>query len=66
MYSVLNLFLAHPKISFLDYLDFEEKSKEKHEYHNGKLRIMPGGTSTHNKIGGNISFLVGRELREKN
>ena len=65
MYLVLNIFLNHPKISFLDYLDFEEKSEQKHEYHNGKLRIMPGGTSTHNKIGANISRIVGNALIEK-
>lgn len=64
MYTVLNLFLSHPKLSLLEYLNFEEKSKEKHEFHNGKLRLTPGGTSTHNKIAISIGWAVTNALIE--
>lgn len=33
-----------------EYLELEERSQEKHEYYNGKIKTMPGGTPTHNQI----------------
>lgn len=31
-----------------EYLELEEKAKEKHEYHNGEIITMTGGTTNHN------------------
>lgn len=45
-------------MSFEQYLDFEEKSEVKHEFDNGKLIEMPGGTYYHNKIGMRIGTLL--------
>jgi Uma2 family endonuclease len=34
-----------------EYLELEEKAEYKHEYRNGKIIPMTGGTTNHNKIG---------------
>jgi Uma2 family endonuclease len=33
-----------------EYLTLEEKATDKHEYRNGEIVIMPGGTTNHNQI----------------
>jgi Uma2 family endonuclease len=33
-----------------EYLELEEKAEYKHEYRNGKIIPMTGGTTNHNKI----------------
>ena len=37
-----------------EYLAFEEKADYKHEYRNGKIVAMTGGTTNHNEIAGNF------------
>ena len=37
-----------------EYLAFEEKAKYKHEYRNGEIVAMTGGTTNHNEIAGNF------------
>lgn len=37
-----------------EYLAIEENSEIKHEYHDGEIIPMTGGTTTHNKIAGNF------------
>ena len=44
--------------SFAEYLALEEKSEVKHEFHNGKLLPMAGGTFNHNLIATTISALL--------
>ena len=41
--------------SLKEYFSILEKSKEKLEYHNGKIYAMAGGTSNHNAISVNMS-----------
>jgi Uma2 family endonuclease len=41
-----------------EYFALEEKSEEKHEYHNGKIITMPGGSIPHSKIGVNIARIL--------
>jgi Uma2 family endonuclease len=45
-------------MNFDEYLDFEEKSEVKHEFDNGKLIEMSGGTFYHNKIGSRMNALL--------
>ena len=45
-------------LSFTEYLAFEEKSEVKHEFHDGKLIQMAGGTHNHNTISANIIGLL--------
>ncbi len=37
-----------------EYLQLEERSRDKHEYFNGKIKFMAGGAGPHNLIMGNI------------
>ena len=37
-----------------EYLNLELTAKYKHEFHDGEIIAMPGGTINHSKIGGNI------------
>lgn len=37
-----------------EYFALEEQSETKHEYHNGEIVPMTGGTTNHNKISGNF------------
>ncbi|MEC4895253.1 MAG: Uma2 family endonuclease [Oscillatoria sp. PMC 1051.18] len=37
-----------------EYLELEEKAESKHEYQDGKITLMAGGTTNHNKIAGNF------------
>ena len=41
-----------------EYLELEERSLTKHEYHNGKILEMAGGTTTHNQL----TMTVGAEI----
>ncbi len=44
-----------PKVyTFEEYLRREEKSVEKHEFYNGKIIKMPGGTDIHSEIAANV------------
>ena len=41
-----------------EYLEAETASEERHEYTNGEIRLMTGGTPNHNKISGNLFFAL--------
>jgi len=41
-----------------EYLNLEEKSEEKHEYHNGEIIPMTGGTTNHNLLAGKFYALL--------
>lgn len=45
-----------------EYLALEETSSEKHEYVNGRLYAMAGGTNAHDRIGNNIRALINIHL----
>ncbi len=42
------------KLSVQEYLEQERSSNVRHEYENGEVRTMPGGTKEHSGIGRNI------------
>jgi Uma2 family endonuclease len=46
-----------------EYFEFELGSAERHEYDNGELRLMTGGTPNHNRICRNL--LIALELAFK-
>lgn len=48
-----------------EYLEFETASEERHEYVNGEIRLMPGGTPDHNEIAINLATLLKSTLRGK-
>lgn len=47
--------VRQPKVyTFEEYLHREEKAVEKHEFYNGKIIKMPGGTDIHSEIAANV------------
>lgn len=53
---------APGRISFLEYLELERKSPEKHEYRGGELFLMSGGSPNHARLGVRMSSLLDRYL----
>ena len=48
-----------------EYLSLEVDSEERHEYINGEIIIMPGGTLNHNKIALNLSATLNFALKRQ-
>ncbi len=53
-------------LSYSDYISVEETTGIKHEYHDGMVVAMSGGTLEHALIGGKIFNLVSIHIGEKN
>lgn len=53
---------AHARYTFDDYLEIEEDSGVKHEFVNGQILAMSGGTPNHAGITTNVSRLIGNSL----
>jgi Uma2 family endonuclease len=51
------------KVTPREYLEWEESATEKHEYRDGKIVQMAGGTTNHNEIIGNIYLALRLGLR---
>lgn len=56
--------LSPQKVSVEDYLRAEEKSMHKHEYHNGIIKKMAGGTFNHDNLAGKAVTLINLFLEE--
>ena len=54
-----------PKLSFADYLQIEIDSDIKHEYHDGQIYALAGGTLNHATISGNVFREIGNHLKVK-
>jgi Uma2 family endonuclease len=52
-----------PKLTPEEYFIWEEKQLLRHEYLNGELYAMSGGTQNHGRIASNIIFIVKGHLR---
>ena len=48
-----------------EYLNFEVNSSERHEYINGEIRPMTGGTPNHNQITGNLYATLNFALKRQ-
>ncbi len=48
-----------------EYLEFEVAAEERHEYVNGEIRLMTGGTPDHNELAINLATLIKAALRGK-
>ncbi|MFM7219841.1 MAG: Uma2 family endonuclease [Nodosilinea sp.] len=48
-----------------EYLEFETVAEERHEYVNGEIRPMTGGTPDHNELAINLATLLKSALRGK-
>jgi Uma2 family endonuclease len=49
----------YPKMSQLEFLEWERKQEYKHEYVNGEVLAMSGASFKHNQISTNIIIDVG-------
>ena len=54
------------KLTPEEYLEFERKSEERHEYFDGEIFAMAGAKRRHNTAATNLSGLVWQHLRGKN
>ncbi|MBK9017686.1 MAG: Uma2 family endonuclease [Saprospiraceae bacterium] len=54
------------RYSLEEYFEMEEKSEEKHEFHNGKIILMPGGSVPHSKIAVNITSILNYWIEANN
>ena len=50
-------------VSYEDYLAYEQRSDDKHEYVAGQIYAMVGTTDRHNVIAGNIYVALRAQLR---
>lgn len=62
----MNKALAHKLFSVDEYLEFEEKSKQKHEYIDGEVLLMAGASRRHSRIASNIGGELFGQLKGKN
>jgi Uma2 family endonuclease len=46
------------------YLEWEDAQEERHEYNNGVIVAMSGGTRDHSIITGNLALILGLQLRK--
>lgn len=53
------------KLTPEEYLEFERKSEERHEYFDGEIFAMSGAKRNHNKVVGNLSGLIWQQLKGK-
>ncbi|MBP0016565.1 MAG: Uma2 family endonuclease [Cyanobacteria bacterium SBLK] len=57
--------IAPPTITPQEYLDREIDSENRHEYRNGEIIPMSGGTPNHNKIAGNLYAALNFALKRQ-
>ncbi len=57
--------LPTKKLTPLEFLEFERKAEEKHEYLDGEIFAMSGAKRNHNKITINLSGLIWQHLKGK-
>jgi len=58
--------LINQTYTFDEYLAIEELATEKHEYKNGEIVVMTGGTTDHNKIALNFAANLKFALKKQN
>jgi Uma2 family endonuclease len=52
------------KLTPEEYFAWEEQQEEKHEYFDGEVYAMSGGTLNHSEIAGNFNRLIGNHLED--
>ena len=57
--------IQSPTMSPLEYLAWESEQDSKHEYENGRIIAMTGGTIPHSQISANLAALLIPHLRGK-
>ena len=52
-------------MSYEEYLDWESTQEVRHEYYNGEVVAIAGGTRNHNRISGNCIKLLDEALADR-
>ena len=52
-----------PAFTYDDYLEWEQRQPERHEYVRGEVFAMADNTDRHNEISGNFAILLRQHLR---
>jgi len=55
----------HHRYTYQEYLAFERSANVRHEFFDGEIYAMAGGTPTHAAISANLTTLLGSQLRGK-
>ena len=53
----------HHRYTYQEYLAFERSANVRHEFFDGEIYAMAGGTPAHAAICANLTFLLGSQLR---
>src|SRR4051812_20040413 len=61
--SRMTLPLANPRYTVEEYLRMEESAVDRHEYHDGEILAMSGGTYEHSLINVNVISSLKNRLR---
>lgn len=61
--DVMGLPVETQRYTVEEYLRMEEKAAERHEFHDGEILAMSGGTYRHSRIIANSIYLLGDRLR---
>jgi Uma2 family endonuclease len=56
---------AQPRLTPEQYLELERAAEFRHEYYNGRMYAMPGGTFPHVVVIGNLSRELGNALKKR-
>src|SRR5689334_14214804 len=56
---------AHARVSYADYLALEQSDACNHEYIDGVVRAMAGGTIEHSRLTSRFDYLLRVALRER-
>jgi Uma2 family endonuclease len=56
--------ITPPLVTVEEYLRLEATAREKHEYVDGRLYALAGGTNAHDRIGNNVRSLINIHLGE--
>ncbi len=59
------VFSVRQRFTFEDYLLLEETSRAKHEFLDGHVWAMAGGTPEHGAVAANLIVLLGNQLRDR-
>jgi len=55
----------HPRYTYADYVALESVSAEKHEFLDGKIYVIGGGTEDHSKLGVNTAVALQGAVKER-
>jgi Uma2 family endonuclease len=62
MIAFMGLPAEKRRYTIAEYLEMEEKAVDRHEFHDGEILAMSGGTYAHSRISTNLTIMIGNLL----